>query len=113
MKTLIILIILVMFWIYPVFAMRDYDDPNRTRPLDELYEIGARRGERRNPAVQIIHGLDRMQNNIKTIRALREETERRKTRSDMELRKKELELKKLELENPEAVAALNREKQNS
>ena len=90
--------------------MREYNDPERTRSLGAIYEMGQRRGERNNPAFQIVSGLTRMQDNIKNIRLMRQ----KKAEMDQgfELKKKEnqLNLEKAEmLLGPDAVAGRKEE----
>ena len=90
--------------------MRNYNDPERTRSLGDIYEMGQRDAERNNPAIQIVQGLSRMQDNIKNIRLARQQ----KGLMDqaVEIKKKEntLALEKAEMMlGPDAVAGRKEE----
>lgn len=90
--------------------MRFYNDERRKERLSDLYEMSYRNGERNNVGVQILHGLQRAKDNIRTIREMRQQKILEDQKFDIAKRENQLALEKAELElGPDAVAGRKEE----
>lgn len=87
----------------------DTDERRGTDQLSRPARLGVMNGRRDSVGFQIVSGLSRMQDNIRSIRQQRYELDKQRMVDDLEMQGAQTKLKLLEIENPEAAAAAKQE----